>query len=203
MKFIVLKILDRMRAWTARWAHTPHMASALFFIAFIEASIFPIPPDILMIAILLIGSQRWWWYAGLTTLGSVLGALLGYAIGWGFYEAIGYRIVEIYDLRQGMEYIGAIYQKHSLLAIFSAALTPIIPFKLITITAGLFKVSLWQLIFVSIFGRGIRYFVIAYLVKVFGERTKQIVAKYFNIFSIVFIVLLFAISLIIKFLWQR
>ena len=176
------------------------MAVALFLIAFFEASVFPIPPDILMIAILMVGAERWWWYAGITSLGSVLGAMLGYAIGWGFYHMIGARIVEIYHLQQTISFIGTKFGANVFLTVFTAAFTPI-PFKVITIAAGLFKVSFWKVVFAAVIGRGMRYFAIAYFVKVFGVRVSRLIYKYFNILSITFVILLAAALLAIKFLF--
>lgn len=176
------------------------MAAALFLIAFFEASFFPIPPDILMIAILMIGAERWWWYAGITSLGSVLGAMLGYAIGWGFYQMVGADIVKFYNLQQTVSFIGTKFEANTFLTVFTAAFTPI-PFKVITIAAGLFKVSFWQVVFAAVIGRSMRYFAIAYFVRIFGARVSRLIYKYFNILSIVFLILLVAILLAVKFLF--
>jgi len=174
------------------------MAAALFLIAFFEASFFPIPPDILLIAILMASAspaiggfsrhkaRSWWWYAGVTTLGSVSGALLGYAIGWGFYETVGYRIADAYNLNEAIKFIGSKFEQHAFLTIFTAAFT-IIPFKVFTISAGLFKVSVWQMVFASVLGRGLRFFAIAWLMHRFGKRLNKIMLRYFNIISIIFI----------------
>lgn len=200
MKFFVTRILNRVRDWTLKWAHTSHMAVALFFIAFIEASFFPIPPDILLVAILLINSKRWWYYAGLTTIGSILGAILGYVIGWSFYEVIGQKIVEIYHLQGQMNLIGIKFSQYSFLTVFTAALTPI-PFKLITISAGLFKIPIWSMIFAAIIGRGLRYFIIAFVIRLFGEKINHLIYKYFNILSVIFILLLIGGFLVVQFLF--
>ncbi len=203
------KISNGLRVWTLRWARSPHMAIALFLIAFFEASFFPIPPDILLIAILMASAspaiggfsrhkeRSWWWYAGIATLGSVLGALLGYAIGWGFYETVGFRIADAYNLNGAIKFIGSKFEQHVFLTIFTAAFT-IIPFKVFTISAGLFKVSVWQMVFASILGRGLRFFAIAYFVKTFGRRLNHLIMKYFNIVSIVFIGILIAAFVVYK-----
>jgi len=198
MKFFILRIWDRLRAWTLKWAHSPHMAAALFFIALIEASFFPIPPDILMVAILLINAERWWFYAGITSIGSVLGAMFGYFIGWAFYETAGRHIVEIYNLQAVMEAIGLKYSQHVFLTVFTAAFTPI-PFKVITVAAGLFKVSFWQMVFAAVVGRSMRYFIVAFAVRVFGKKINQLVVKYFNIISILFVALLVGGFLVLKY----
>lgn len=200
MKIFIFRIWESLRLWTLKWSHSRHMAAALFFIAFIEASFFPIPPDILLVAILLINSERWWFYVGLTSIGSVLGAVLGYVIGFGFYEIIGYRIVEIYNLQEAVNFVGEKFSEHVFLTVFTAAFTPI-PFKLITISAGLFKVSLWQMVLAAIIGRAMRYFAVAYIVKLFGEKVKNLVIKYFNIISLSFVIFIIFVFIAINVLF--
>ena len=85
-------------------------------------------------------SKKWWYYAAVCTAGSVLGGMFGYLIGWGFYEAIGQKIVDIYNLQATVDAIGLKYSANAFLTVFTAAFTPI-PYKLITITAGLFQIS--------------------------------------------------------------
>lgn len=198
MKFFILRIWDVLRAWTLKWAHSPHMAAALFFIALIEASFFPIPPDILMVAILLINAERWWFYAGLTAIGSVFGAMLGYAIGLVFYEFAGRYIINVYGLQDAVNAIALKYSKHVFLTVFTGAFTPI-PFKVITIAAGLFKVSFWQMVFAAVVGRSMRYFIVAFAVRVFGKKINHLVVKYFNIISILFVALLVGGFLVLKY----
>lgn len=190
--------MEGLKQWTLKWAHSRHMAAALFVIAFTEASFFPIPPDILMIAILLINAERWIFYAGLTTVGSVLGALLGYLIGWGFYEAIGQHIVAIYNLQNLVNVIGEKFSSHAFFTVFIAAFTPI-PFKIITISAGIFKISLWKMILASIIGRGSRFLAVAFITKVFGKKLNSFIFKYFNIFSLAVIIIAILVFLLFKF----
>ncbi len=199
-KLFFLKIFERTREWTLKWAHSPHMAAGLFLIAFMEASFFPVPPDILLIAILMIRSERWLFYAALTTAGSVSGAFLGYAIGWGFYETVGYRIAQAYHLTGAINSLGAAFKANAFLAVFTAAFT-FIPFKVFTIAAGLFKISIWQMFFASIVGRGLRFLAVAWLINRFGARMSRLVYKYFNVLSIAFVLLLAAGFLVIKLLF--
>ncbi len=199
MKIFILKITERLRAWTLRWAHTPHMAAALFLIAFAESSFFPIPPDFLMVAILMINAERWSRYALIATIGSVLGAVLGYAVGWGFYETVGSRIVDAYNLNAAIRLVGSKFEQHAFLAVFTAAFT-LIPFKVFTISAGLFKISIWQMLIASTIGRGMRFFIIAWLIHRFGKRLNHLVFKYFNILSAAFVILLVIGFIVYKFL---
>ena len=182
------------------WVNSPRVAGGLFFIAFIEAFIFPIPPDVLLIPILLVNRERWRFYALVTTVGSVAGALVGYLIGWGFYETVGRGIVEMYGLQDTMDWIGVKFSEHVFLTIFAAAFTPI-PYKLVTIAAGLFKVSIWSVILASIVGRSIRYFTLAFLIKVFGKHISSFIYKYLNIISFVILALIVLLVIAYNFLY--
>ena len=200
MKIFILDVFEKLKAWTLKWSHSRHMAAALFFIALIEAVFFPIPPDILMAAILMINSRRWWYYAGITTAGSVVGAACGYLVGWLFYSTAGHYIVDAYNLQEMVNLIGQKYTQHVFLTVFTAAFTPI-PFKLITVTAGLFGVPFIPMIVASIIGRGMRYFMVAYIIKIFGKKINYLVFRYFNILSFLFVALLIGGFFAIKFLF--
>ncbi len=200
MKLFIFNNLEKLRLWTLKWADSKHSALALFALAFAESSFFPIPPDVLLIGILAINSKRCWYYAAMCTLGSVLGGMFGYLIGWGFYETVGQKVVDIYNLQATVDAIGLKYSANAFLTVFTAAFTPI-PYKLITITAGLFQISFLQLIIASIIGRGARFFIIAAILKIFGQKFNGLVVKYFNILSLVAIVLVVLSFVAIKFLF--
>ncbi|MFH1956545.1 MAG: VTT domain-containing protein [Patescibacteria group bacterium] len=182
-------MLQKLKQWTFHWSHSKYAPNALFWIAFMEASFSPIPPDILLIGILLINAERWIFYSLITVAGSVAGVFLGYLIGWSFFETIGVRIVDFYHLEETMNLLGREFSNHAFLTVFTAAFTPI-PFKIITIAAGVFQVSLWKVVIASIIGRSMRYFCVSYLTKVFGKRLGVFVYKYFNIFSIIAVIIL-------------
>ena len=124
MKLFVFNSLERLRLWTLKWADSKHSALALFALAFAESSFFPIPPDVLLIGILAINPKKWWYYATVCAIGSVLGGMFGYLIGWGFYEAVGQKIVDIYNLQATVDAIGLKYSANAFLTIFTAAFTP-------------------------------------------------------------------------------
>src|SRR3989338_4700205 len=149
---------------------------------------------------LVVAPLKWGRYALTATVGSVLGGIFGYLIGWGFYEAVGEGIVKFYNLENLMSSVGAQYADNAFWVVFTAAFTPI-PYKLITISAGLFKISIWTLIFASLLGRGARFFIIAGLLRVFGEKISEAIDKYFGILSFVFTTLLIAGFMAIKFLF--
>jgi len=192
-----LRFLKKLYNWTMHWAQTKQAPYALFGIAFVESSFFPIPPDVLLIAMVISDKKKWIRFATICTIGSVMGALFGYFIGWGLYETVGKMIVDTYKLQNIVTLIGQKYQENAFFTIFTAAFTPI-PYKAITITAGLFKISLSMLIFASIIGRAGRFFLVAGSLRIFGKKIADSIEKYFDIFSIVFVVLLVGGFLLLK-----
>lgn len=192
-----LRLLRNLYNWTLHWARTPQAPVALFGIAFMESSFFPIPPDILLIAMVVAHRERWLRNAAICTIGSVSGALFGYFIGWSLYETIGKTIVEFYHLQPMMELVGRKYADNAFLTIFTAAFTPI-PYKVITIAAGLFRISLGTLVIASLIGRAGRFFIVAGALRIFGDRIARSIEKYFDVFSIVFILLLIGGFLALK-----
>ena len=193
-----IRWLRGMYEWTKHWAKTKHAPYALFAVAFIESSFFPIPPDVLLITMVIWDRRKWLRDAAICTAGSVIGALFGYIIGWGFYETVGKLIVETYKMQAVVEIIRHKYIENAFLTVFTAAFTPI-PYKAITITAGLFKISLTTLIIASIIGRSGRFFLVAGTLRAFGERLENSIEKYFDIFSIAFVSLLVIGFLLLKY----
>jgi membrane protein YqaA with SNARE-associated domain len=196
-----LRWFRKMYDWTIHWSKTKNAPYALFGIAFIESSFFPIPPDVLLIAMVVAQRKKWLINAAICTAGSVLGALLGYFIGRGLFETVGKLIVDTYHLEAVVAMIGRKYQENAFLTVFTAAFTPI-PYKAITITAGLFKISLPILIIASIIGRAGRFFLVAGSLRIFGEKIHNSIEKYFDIFSIVFIILLAGGFLLLKYAFK-
>lgn len=191
----------KMYGWTIHWSKTKNAPYALFGIAFIESSFFPIPPDVLLIAMVVAERKKWLTNAAICTFGSVLGALLGYFIGRVLFETVGKLIVDTYHLEVVVAMIGRKYQENAFLTIFTAAFTPI-PYKAITITAGLFKISLPILIIASIIGRAGRFFLVAGALRIFGEKIQNSIEKYFDIFSVVFVILLAGGFLLLKYAFK-
>ncbi|MBI4982166.1 MAG: DedA family protein [Candidatus Omnitrophica bacterium] len=192
-----LRLLKAMYNWTLHWAKTKQAPYALFWLAFCESSFFPIPPDVLLIAMVMAERKKWALYATICTIGSVAGALLGYFIGWGLYETIGKTIINTYHLNAAVELVGRKFSENSFITIFTAAFTPI-PYKVITIAAGIFNISLITVVVASIFGRAGRFFLVALGLRVFGKKIADSIEKYFDILSIVFVILLVGGFWIIK-----
>ena len=199
MKIFIFKNLEKLRLWTLKWADSKHSALALFALAFAESSFFPIPPDFLLIAILLGNKgRRWVFHSFLTTLFSVLGGIFGYIIGLFFFETLGLFLINTYNLQNEMALVGEYYEANAFLAVFTAAFTPI-PYKVFTIAGGFFKISIWQMILASILGRGLRFFGIGFIFNRFGERLGGLIFKYFNVITLVAVLVAVAIYVYFKF----
>ncbi len=181
--------MRRLYDWTIRWSRSRHAPYALFGISFMESAFFPVPPDALLIPMVVAHREKWLRNALICTVGSVLGAVFGYVIGMFLYETIGKPIVSMYDLHAQMEMVGRHYADNAFLTIVTAAFTPI-PYKVITIAAGLFDVSLGTLLVASTVGRASRFFLVAGLLRLFGQRIADTLERHFNLFSILFMALL-------------
>jgi len=184
--------------WVVGLSERPNGARTLFLIAFAESSFFPIPPDVLLIPLSIGAPRRALRFAALCTLGSLLGALLGYLLGLEFYELIGQRIVAFYSAGEQYERVQALYQQWDAVAIALAGLTPI-PFKLFTITAGVFKINLITFTIVVLLSRGARFFLLGGLIWRFGPSIGNFVDRYFNLLVILFSILLVGGFFLVKY----
>ena len=185
--------------WTLEKAQHKNAKWYLSLISFAESSFFPIPPDILLIPMALASKARALFYAFMCTLFSVLGGILGYAIGYFFYNSVGIYIVDFYHLENSFNIFENYYKEFGILIVLGAGITPF-PYKFITIASGVFGLNIFLFIIVSIIGRGLRFYLIAILLYFFGEKIKLIIDKYFNILTIVFFILLVGSVFIIRFL---
>ena len=195
-------IIRRLYDWVISWAETRYGTPALGIMSFCESSFFPIPPDVLQIALSVGKPLRSFWYATVSLVGSVSGALLGYLIGFAFWMAtqdffftyIPGFTEEVFDK------VKELYQGNAFLAIFTAAFTPI-PYKVFTVAAGACSISLWTLIVASIIGRGARFYLVAALMYICGPTVKTWIDRYFNLLTIVFTVLLIGGIICVKFVF--
>ena len=178
---------------TIRLAGHKRSKSFLGFISFIESFIFPIPPDVLIIPMTIARKHEWIRIALIATIGSVLGACLGYLIGYVFFNEIGLKIFEIYGvddasfLKDKVSSEGGVIAWITLLAI--AGFSPV-PFKLLTITSGFINFNIFYFIIISLLTRGSRFFLIAFLVGNFGPTMKKIIEKKLLKFSIILSIIL-------------
>jgi membrane protein YqaA with SNARE-associated domain len=153
--------LRQMYDWTMHWADTPHAMAALFLIAVAESSIFPIPPDVLLIAIVASNRRRWLAAPALCAIGSVVGAAMGYVIGSTFMATVGQRIVEVYQAERHWQTVVDLYQgTWGLWFLAGAAFTPV-PFKVATIAAGATAMPFWPFILISAIGRSAFFVLLA------------------------------------------
>jgi membrane protein YqaA with SNARE-associated domain len=179
----------RLYAWVLSWADRPGGTWALFGISFAEASFFPIPPDILLIPLALGRPRRSLWFALVCTIGSVMGAVAGYLIGSFLFSSIGQPILDLYGASDQYQELGRLFNENLWLTLGTAGFTPI-PFKVFTIAAGAFDVLFVPFVLVSAVSRGARFFLVAGLLRLFGEPIRRFIEKYFNLLSILFVVLL-------------
>ena len=184
--------------WVVGLSERPNAVRTLFVIAFAESSFFPIPPDVLLIPLAIGAPRRALRFAALCTAGSSLGALLGYFLGLEFYEVIGQRIVAFYSAGEQYERVQALYQQWDVVAIALAGFTPI-PFKIFTITAGVFKINLITFTIVVLLSRGARFFLLGGLIWRFGPSIRNFADRYFNLLVILFSILLVGGFFIVKY----
>jgi len=193
-------MIRKLYDWVLHWADTPYGAWALFFLAFSESSFFPIPPDILLIALAVAKPQKAFNYALICSCGSVIGGCVGYLIGWQFMLGVGNKIVHFYGLADKVEYIHNLYNMYDVWAIGIAGFTPI-PYKVFTITAGMFKINFTVFLLASFIARSARFFLVGGLIYHFGPNIKAFIDKYFNLLVIIFTILLVLGFILIKFLF--
>lgn len=196
-------VIRRLYDWVLSWAESRYGTLALFLISFAESSFFPIPPDVLQIALSVSRPRKAFFYAGVNALGSVSGAIVGYYIGYVFWEALGgffYSYVPGVDEAK-VEMVGEFYHEHAFLSIFGAAFTPI-PFKVFTIAAGIFHshVSLTTLLVASALGRSLRFLLVAGAIFFFGERVRKVMEKHLEVVTLLLFLLLVGGFVAIKFL---
>jgi membrane protein YqaA with SNARE-associated domain len=184
----------RLYNWVLSFAHRKHATTALFILSFVESSFFPIPPDILLGPLCLGNRKKSMWFATVTMVASVLGAFLGYAIGYGALE-MAVRFIP--GIERGnaetagtIEWLAAEFQTRGQWYVFVAAVTPI-PFKLLTVTAGFAKMNLLVFFMACLIGRSVRFHAVAGVFWFIGPKAVPLIDKYFNWLCVIFVILLF------------
>lgn len=191
-----MNIIKRLYDWMLSWGDSRWGALALFLFAFAESSFFPIPPDVLLIALCLGAVKRSFRFAAICTAGSILGAMLGYSIGFfawqttaGEYTALAeFFFAHVFSV-EAFEKVGGLYDQYNFWIVFTAGFTPL-PYKIFTISGGLFHINLPMFVLASIISRGLRFFLIGGLIWKFGAPIKGFIDKYFNLLAVAFTVLL-------------
>ena len=167
--------------WTLSLAQSRFAPLALGLVAFAESSFFPIPPDTLLVPMSVAQPRKAWTYALIATLGSVLGGMLGYAIGALFYDTVGLWLIGLYGYGGKIAALKVFYDEWGAWFILLKGLTPI-PYKLVTIVSGLLRYDFALFVLLSVITRGARFFILALLMNRFGEQIKVLLEKYFGWF---------------------
>ena len=182
-------MLRRLYDWTMSLARTRHAEKALAGVSFVESSFFPIPPDVLLIPMVLADRMKWIRYAFICTVASVVGALLGYMIGAFLYDIIGKYILSAYNAEDAFARVQQWYDAWGGWGVLFAAVTPF-PYKVLTIFSGFTGLNLFVFIIVSIIGRGLRFFIVSWLLYKFGEPIRLFIEKNLGLLFTLFMVLL-------------
>lgn len=169
----------------------------LFAIAFIESSFFPIPPDVMLIPMILAAPKKAWSIAGVATMGSVIGAYLGYAIGFYFFQLIAEPLLNFYGYLEKFNSFKDLYNQYGAWIVFGAGITPF-PYKIITIASGVVHMNLIVFTIASIIARGMRFYLVAWLLKKYGETMRKFIEKNLGWLSILFLLLLIGGFAVIK-----
>lgn len=190
-------MLKKLYDWLMAISASRHAPVALGTVSFVESSFFPIPPDILLIPMVVAKRSLWWVYAALCTLTSVLGAYLGYFIGAVLFTTIGQQVLGFYGAEHSFERFVGWYDQWGGWGIFLGAITPF-PYKVLTIFSGTVGFDLLQFTLVSIVGRGLRFFIVSGLLYWFGEPIRIFIEKRLGLMLTLFTILLVGGFAIIK-----
>ena len=169
-------MLRRIYDWCIDAAHKPYSVWIMGAVSFAESSFFPVPPDVMLIPMSLARPERAWFYAAICTVTSVVGGILGYAIGALLYDSVGQWLIDLYGLGGKVEAFRASYAEWGALIIIGKGLTPI-PFKIVTIFSGFLHFDLFQFTIASIIARGLRFYVEAALLYAMGERGRVFIEE--------------------------
>ena len=206
-----MKWIRNLYDWVLHWAETPYGPAALFLLSFAEASFFPIPPDPLLIALVLGARRRAFYFAFMCSLASVLGATLGYGIGhfawWSsiagenqFSELALFFFNNVPGFTQDrFQVVQNLYNQWDFWVVFTAGFTPL-PYKVFTISGGAFNINFPMFLVASVISRSARFFLVTFLIWKYGEGIKAFIDKYFNWLAIAFTVLLIGGFVLIKYL---
>jgi membrane protein YqaA with SNARE-associated domain len=194
-------LFRRMYDWVLSWADSRYGTLALAVISFAESSFFPIPPDVLQLALSVSKPRRSFYYASVSLVASVLGGVFGWLIGLALWDALsGFFFEHVPGFtEERFRWVEAQYQEHAFLTIFGAAFTPI-PYKIFTIASGVFEVALPTVILASVLGRGMRFFSVALLIRIFGPKVKELIERYFELVALLLFAALVAGFAVLKYL---
>ncbi len=194
-----MKIFRNLYNWTLKKSSSKRAPWFLSVIAFAESSFFPIPPDIVLIPMVLAKKTKAFLFATICTLSSVIGGIFGYFIGLLLFNSVGVILINFYHLETAVEEFKNYYNLYGAWIVIIAGFTPF-PFKVITIASGLFQLNFAIFLLCSLVSRGARFYIVSSLLYFYGKKIKLFIDKYFNILTILFFILLIGGILIIKIL---
>lgn len=183
------KFSEKLKTWFIQNAEKKTADRWLKIISFTESSFFPIPPDPFLISIIFVKPHKWLKLSYQVIIFSVIGGLFGYLIGYTLFDLIGKPIINFYSLQQELEYIGKVFSETGFWTVLLAALTPI-PYKIFTISAGLFKLNILVFLIASVIGRGVRFILIGYMASFLRNRYGEKILRNFNLISMIFAIII-------------
>lgn len=182
-------MMRRLYDWMMEQARSARAPHALFWVSFIESSFFPIPPDVMLIPMVIANRLKAWFYATIATVGSVIGGVAGYAIGYFFFEQIGRPILEFYGKAESFGEFTSWFNEWGVWILIIKGMTPF-PYKVLTITAGVTHMPLIEFMVASVIARAMRFYLVAALLYFFGEPIREFIEKRLTLVTTVFVVLL-------------
>ena len=191
-------MIRRLYDWTMDLAARKNAVWVLAAVAFVESSVFPIPPDVLLIPMILAARNSAWHYAAICTIASVLGGMLGYAIGAGLYEGVGRPVLDFYGYGAKFADFTSQYNEYGGWIVFMAGVTPF-PYKVITIASGVTNLDFGTFTITSVLARGLRFFVVAALLYYIGQPIREFIEKRLGLMFTLFCVLLIGGFVLLKF----
>jgi membrane protein YqaA with SNARE-associated domain len=191
--------MRRLYDWVMRLAQHRYAIPLMGVVAFAESSFFPIPPDVMLVPLVLANRKKAFTIAAVCTVCSVVGGLLGYAIGYYFFETIGAWVVKTYGLQAGLERFREQFAQWGIYVILIKGLTPI-PYKLVTIASGAAHFDLFTFVWASIVTRGIRFFLVAALLWKYGEPIRAFIEERFTLVTWAFLIALVGGFLVVRYL---
>ena len=192
-------MIRRLYDWTMGLADTRHALWALALVAFVESSVFPIPPDVLMIPMIIARPSRAFVIATVALVASVIGGAFGYFIGWGLFESVGQPVLEFYGKTDEFGHFADTYNKWGAWAVLIAGVTPF-PYKVITILSGSTGLNFGVFMVASVIARGLRFFVVATLLWKFGAPIRDFIERRLGLMVILFVVILLGGFYMVKYL---
>jgi membrane protein YqaA with SNARE-associated domain len=184
----MIALLRRLYHWVLALADRPSAPWALGGISFAESSFFPVPPDVMLIPMCLARPARAFWYATICTVTSVLGGLLGYAIGFLLFDTIGRFLIELYGYREQVDYFTGAYDQWGHWIILIAGFTPF-PYKVITIASGFVSYNLFWFVLLSALTRGARFFLVATLLYFYGDWAREFIERRLGLLATISVIL--------------